>query len=46
VRFYQPELFSEKEYLQESKRVVSNLVAKFAVSLKRRYTFVRAAYLT
>ena len=32
VRFYQPELFSEKEYLQESKRVVSNLVAKFAVS--------------
>ncbi len=31
VRFYQPELFSEKEYLQESKRIVSKLVAKLAV---------------
>lgn len=31
VRFYQPELFSEKEYLQESKRIVSKLVAKLTL---------------
>ncbi|MCW4046102.1 MAG: hypothetical protein NWE99_00855 [Candidatus Bathyarchaeota archaeon] len=31
VRFYQPELFNEKEYLQESKRIVSKLLAKLDV---------------
>jgi CxxC-x17-CxxC domain-containing protein len=31
VRFYQPELFSTKEYLQESMRVVSELLAKLKV---------------
>jgi len=32
VRFYQPELFSEKEYLQDSKRIVSQLVAKLSLN--------------
>lgn len=31
VRFYQPELFSTKEYLQESMRVVSELLAKLEI---------------
>jgi CxxC-x17-CxxC domain-containing protein len=31
VRFFQPELFCEKEYLQESARIVSELLAKLAV---------------
>jgi CxxC-x17-CxxC domain-containing protein len=32
VRFYQPELFSEKEYLQESRRIVSKLIAKLSLN--------------
>ncbi len=32
VRFYQPELFAEKEYLQESKRIVSKLVSKLTLN--------------
>jgi CxxC-x17-CxxC domain-containing protein len=31
VKFYQPELFCAKEYLQESSRIVSRLVARLAV---------------
>jgi CxxC-x17-CxxC domain-containing protein len=32
VRFYQPQLFGEKEYLQESRRIVSKLVSKLALN--------------
>ena len=45
VRFYQ-EIFREKEYLQESSRVVSKLVSWFNQSQTRQFTFAKAAYLT
>ena len=45
VKFYQ-EIFREKEYLQESSRIVSKLVACLTLNQMKKSTFAKAASLT